>query len=82
MQDLNALMGRSCDWVRVYLHNPNSGVKEEDRHFAGGLMIDGFWGKIEQIKETFRKSLKETIENTVRFHSILSLNDLWYLFNL
>jgi hypothetical protein len=46
------------------------------------IMIDGFWGKIEQIKETFGKSLKETIENTVRFHSILSLNDLWYLFNL
>jgi hypothetical protein len=44
-------------------------------------MIDGFRGKIEQIKETFRKSLKETIENTVRFHSSLSLNDLCYLFN-
>ncbi|GAL93800.1 hypothetical protein N44_03552 [Microcystis aeruginosa NIES-44] len=45
-------------------------------------MIDGFWGKIEQIKETFRKSLKETIENTVRFPSILYLNDLLYLFNI
>ncbi|TYT71589.1 WD40 repeat domain-containing protein, partial [Microcystis aeruginosa] len=29
--DLDALMERSCDWVRVYLHNPNSGVREEDR---------------------------------------------------
>jgi hypothetical protein len=37
MQDLNALMGRSCDWVRVYLHNPNSGVKEEDRHLCDGI---------------------------------------------
>ncbi|ELS44648.1 hypothetical protein BFG60_1168 [Microcystis aeruginosa NIES-98] len=45
-------------------------------------MIDCFWGKIEQIKETFGKSLKEMIENTVRFHSILSFNDLCYLFNL
>ncbi len=37
MQDLNALMGRSCDWVRVYLDNPNSGVKEEDRHLCDGI---------------------------------------------
>ena len=37
MQDLNALMGRSCDWVRAYLHNPNSGVKEEDRHLCDGI---------------------------------------------
>ena len=37
MQGLNALMGRSCDWVRVYLHNPNSGVKEEDRHLCDGI---------------------------------------------
>jgi len=37
MQDLNALMGRSCDWVRVYLHNPNSGVKKEDKHLCDGI---------------------------------------------
>ncbi|TRV07907.1 MAG: hypothetical protein EWV45_18840 [Microcystis flos-aquae Mf_QC_C_20070823_S10D] len=37
MQDLNALMERSCDWVRVYLHNPNSGVREEDRHLCDGI---------------------------------------------
>ena len=37
MQDLNALMGRSCDWVRVYLHNPNSGVREEDRGLCDGI---------------------------------------------
>jgi WD40 repeat protein len=35
--DLDALMERSCDWVRVYLHNPNSGVKEEDRHLCDGI---------------------------------------------
>jgi WD40 repeat protein len=34
---LDALMGRSCDWVRVYLHNPNSGVREEDRHLCDGI---------------------------------------------
>ncbi len=37
MQDLNALMGRSCDWVRAYLHNPNSGVREEDRGLCDGI---------------------------------------------
>ncbi|MFN9174115.1 MAG: WD40 repeat domain-containing protein, partial [Synechocystis sp.] len=31
---LDALMERSCDWVWAYLHNPNSGVKEEDRHLC------------------------------------------------
>ncbi|MFN7216626.1 NACHT and WD repeat domain-containing protein [Microcystis sp.] len=35
--DLDALMERSCDWVRVYLHNPNSGVREEDRHLCDGI---------------------------------------------
>ncbi len=35
--DLDALMERSCDWVRAYLHNPNSGVKEEDRHLCDGI---------------------------------------------
>jgi WD40 repeat protein len=34
---LSDLMGRSCDWVRVYLQNPNSGVKEEDRHLCDGI---------------------------------------------
>jgi WD40 repeat protein/energy-coupling factor transporter ATP-binding protein EcfA2 len=34
---LDALMGRSCDWVRVYLHNPNSDVREEDRHLCDGI---------------------------------------------
>ena len=33
MQDLNALMERSCDWVRVYLEN-NINVREEDRHLC------------------------------------------------
>ncbi|WP_238406039.1 hypothetical protein [Microcystis aeruginosa] len=40
MQDLNALMGRSCDWVRVYLHNPNSGVREKDRHLCDGIGVN------------------------------------------
>jgi WD40 repeat protein len=35
--DLDALMGRSCDWVRAYLHNPNSDVREEDRHLCDGI---------------------------------------------
>ncbi|WP_249268059.1 WD40 repeat domain-containing protein [Microcystis aeruginosa FBCC-A68] len=35
--NLDALMGRSCDWVRVYLHNPNSGVREEDRGLCDGI---------------------------------------------
>ncbi|ODV38090.1 nSTAND1 domain-containing NTPase [Microcystis aeruginosa] len=35
--DLDALMGCSCDWVRVYLHNPNSDVREEDRHLCDGI---------------------------------------------
>ncbi|MCZ8159837.1 MAG: WD40 repeat domain-containing protein, partial [Microcystis sp. LE19-196.1B] len=34
---LSDLMGRSCDWVRVYLQNPNSGVREEDRHLCDGI---------------------------------------------
>ncbi|MCZ8305870.1 MAG: hypothetical protein O9336_04045 [Microcystis sp. LE19-98.1E] len=34
---LSDLMERSCDWVRVYLHNPNSGVREEDRHLCDGI---------------------------------------------
>jgi len=34
---LDGLMGRSCDWVRPYLHNPNSDVKEEDRHLCDGI---------------------------------------------
>jgi hypothetical protein len=36
MQDLNALMGRSCAWVRVYLQN-NINVREEDRHLCDGI---------------------------------------------
>ncbi|HYW19729.1 MAG TPA: hypothetical protein VE956_10530 [Nodularia sp. (in: cyanobacteria)] len=33
---LDALMGRSCDWVRVYLqHNPN--VSESDRRLCDGI---------------------------------------------
>ncbi|WOB70533.1 hypothetical protein [Microcystis aeruginosa] len=34
---LSDLMGRSCDWVRAYLHNPNSGVREEDRGLCDGI---------------------------------------------
>jgi WD40 repeat protein len=34
---LSDLMGRSCDWVRAYLHNPNSDVKQEDRHLCNGI---------------------------------------------
>jgi energy-coupling factor transporter ATP-binding protein EcfA2 len=34
---LSDLMERSCDWVRVYLHNPNSDVREEDRHLCDGI---------------------------------------------
>ena len=34
---LSDLMGRSCAWVRVYLHNPNSGVREEDRGLCDGI---------------------------------------------
>ncbi|MCA2717734.1 hypothetical protein [Microcystis sp. M169S2] len=34
---LSDLMERSCDWVRVYLHNPNSGVREEDRGLCDGI---------------------------------------------
>jgi WD40 repeat protein len=34
---LDALMGRSCDWVRAYLHNPNSDVREEDRGLCDGI---------------------------------------------
>ena len=35
--DVDALMGGSCDWIRGYLANPNSGVKEEDRHLCDGI---------------------------------------------
>jgi WD40 repeat protein len=35
--DLDALMERSCDWVRAYLHNPNSDVREEDRALCDGI---------------------------------------------
>ncbi|MCA2667654.1 MAG: hypothetical protein IM486_08400 [Microcystis sp. M114S2] len=34
---LSDLMRRSCDWVRAYLHNPNSGVREEDRGLCDGI---------------------------------------------
>ena len=34
---LDGLMRRSCDRVRAYLHNPNSDVKEEDRHLCDGI---------------------------------------------
>ncbi|MDJ0606009.1 WD40 repeat domain-containing protein, partial [Microcystis sp. M53602_WE12] len=34
---LSDLMGRSCDWVRVDLHNPNSGVRKEDRGLCDGI---------------------------------------------
>ncbi|WP_375328825.1 NACHT and WD repeat domain-containing protein [Microcystis sp. BLCC-F210] len=34
---LSDLMERSCDWVRAYLHNPNSGVREEDRGLCDGI---------------------------------------------
>ncbi|GCA83027.1 protein TolB [Microcystis aeruginosa NIES-2522] len=34
---LSDLMGRSCDWVRAYLHNPNSDVREEDRGLCDGI---------------------------------------------
>ncbi|NCR18128.1 MAG: hypothetical protein GPJ22_12855 [Microcystis aeruginosa LL13-03] len=37
--DLDALMGRSCAWVRAYLHNPNSGVREEDRALCDGIGV-------------------------------------------
>ncbi|MCA2945993.1 MULTISPECIES: WD40 repeat domain-containing protein [unclassified Microcystis] len=33
---LDGLMGRSCDWVRVYLQN-NINVREEDRHLCDGI---------------------------------------------
>ncbi|GEA25616.1 protein TolB [Microcystis aeruginosa NIES-4325] len=35
--DLDALMGRSCDWVSAYLHNPNSDVRKEDRGLCDGI---------------------------------------------
>ncbi len=34
---LDGLMGRSCDRVRAYLHNPNSDVREEDRGLCDGI---------------------------------------------
>jgi WD40 repeat protein len=35
--NLDSLIGRSCDQVRVYLKNPNSGVKEEDKRLCDGI---------------------------------------------
>jgi WD40 repeat protein len=35
--DLDSLMAKSCDWVRVYLHNPNSDVRKEDRGLCDGI---------------------------------------------
>ncbi|MCZ8308757.1 MAG: NACHT domain-containing protein [Microcystis sp. LE19-98.1E] len=34
---LDGLMGRSCDRVRAYLHNPNSDAREEDRYLCDGI---------------------------------------------
>ena len=34
---LDGLMGRSCAWVRAYLHNPNSDAREEDRYLCDGI---------------------------------------------
>jgi WD40 repeat protein len=36
---LDALMGRSCDWVRAYLEN-NINVSESDRHLCDGIGFD------------------------------------------
>ena len=35
--DLEALMERSCDWVREYLENPSSGVSEEEKRLCSGV---------------------------------------------
>jgi WD40 repeat protein len=35
--NVNSLVAKSCDWVRAYLHNPNSDVREEDRHLCDGI---------------------------------------------
>ena len=34
---VDSLMAKSCDWVRVYLKNPNSDVKKEDRQLCDGI---------------------------------------------
>ncbi|NCS39929.1 MAG: hypothetical protein GPJ20_13705 [Microcystis aeruginosa BS13-10] len=34
---LDGFVGRSCDWVRAYLHNPNSDAREEDRYLCDGI---------------------------------------------
>ncbi|WP_013322705.1 hypothetical protein [Gloeothece verrucosa] len=34
---LDALMAKSCDRVRAYLHNPNSDVREEDKGLCDGI---------------------------------------------
>jgi WD40 repeat protein len=34
--DLDSLIGRSCDWVRVYLKN-NINVSKSDRHLCDGI---------------------------------------------
>ena len=43
---LDGLMGRSCAWVRAYLHNPNSDAREEDRY-----LCDGIGGRLMKIGE-------------------------------
>ena len=35
--DLDSLMAKSCDWVRVYLENPNSDVDPDDRNLCDGI---------------------------------------------
>ncbi len=37
--DLNYLLGRGCNWVHAYLHNPDSGVDESDRHICDDISI-------------------------------------------
>ncbi len=34
---LDGFIRRSCDWVRVYLQNPNSDAREEDRGLCDGI---------------------------------------------
>ncbi len=36
---LNYLLGRGCEWLSAYLHNPDSGVNESDRHICDDISI-------------------------------------------
>jgi WD40 repeat protein len=37
VRDLDRVIKDGCDWLKDYLHNPNVGLSEEDKHLCDGV---------------------------------------------